>query len=111
LYSLNPRQQFLEYDSNDDDSTDSDDNDDYEDEEEDEDNKIEIVFTNDVPETTGNLKKSLKKRVSFNNNIEIKEFEPRPDEHFIPRKEETIQENEKPEVYILLNIRNITNFV
>lgn len=51
-----------------------------------------------MPETTGNLKPIFKKKVSFNSDVQIKEFEPRPEEHFIPRREETIQETENPEV-------------
>lgn len=88
--------------NDDDDSVDSDDddNDDYEDEDEDEDSKIEIVFSNDVPETTGNLKKKIKKTVSFDNKVQIKEFESRPEEHFIRRSEETKQQNENPEVLV-----------
>lgn len=74
----------------DDDDEDEDDIDD----EEDEDSKLEIVFSNDVPETTRNLRKKMKKKVSFNNDVQIKEFEPRPEEHFIRRREE----NEKPNV-------------
>lgn len=84
--------------------------DDYDDEEEDEeeddiddedeDSKIEIVFTNDVPETTGNLKKKIKKKVSFNNDVQIKEFESRPEEHFIRRREEIPEEIENPQVRV-----------
>lgn len=88
----------------DDDDGDNDDSDkeedmDYDDDDEDEDSKLEIVFTNDVPETTRILKKKIVKKVSFNNDVQIKEFEPRPEEHFIRRREET----EKPEVRIKNN--------
>lgn len=96
-----------EDDDIDDDEDDDDDDDDDEEEEEeddvddeDEDSKIEIVFTDDVPETSGNFMKKMKKRVSFNNDIQIKEFEPRPEEHFIRRREEISEETESPEVCI-----------
>lgn len=72
------------------------DDDDGDEEDDDEDSKIEIVFTNDAPETT----KNLKKRVSFNNNVQIKEFESRPEEHFIRRREEIIPEREHSQVCI-----------
>uniref|UniRef100_A0A2S2QMG6 RNA polymerase II subunit 5-mediating n=1 Tax=Sipha flava TaxID=143950 RepID=A0A2S2QMG6_9HEMI len=90
-------------DSNDidDDFLDEDDDDD-DDDDDDEDSKIEIVFTNDVPETTRNVKKKIKKRVSFNNDVQIKEFEARPEEHFIRRREETNNENENPKVCSIL---------
>lgn len=84
----------------DDDDEDSDDIDEDDmDDDEDEDSKLEIVFTNDVPETTRNLKKKIVKKVSFNNDVQIKEFEPRPDEHFIRRREVT----KKPEVCLKYN--------
>jgi len=45
------------------------------------------------------LRKKLKK-VSFNNAVSIKEFESVPEEYFIRRREEAIQENEKPEILV-----------
>lgn len=78
------------------DDEDVDDDYDEDEEDDDEDSKIEIVFTNDAPETT----KNLKKRVSFNNNVQIKEFVSRPEEHFIRRKEEIIPEREHSQVCI-----------
>lgn len=80
--------------SSDDDINDENEDDFDVDDEEDDDSKLEIVFTNDVPETTRNLKKKIKKKVSFNVDVEVKEFEPRPEEHFIRREEKT----ETPEV-------------
>lgn len=101
---------FSENDDSDDEDIDSNDDDDDEDEDlideddddddDDEDSKIEIVFSNDAPETTGNFKKKIQKRVSFNNDVQIKEFEPAPEEHFIRRRKEIINENENPKVYI-----------
>lgn len=72
--------------------------DDCEDEEDDDIKELEIVFTNDAPETSS-LKKKSKKKVSFNNDVQIKEFESRPEEHFIRRRDE-IKETEKPKVCI-----------
>lgn len=89
-------------DDEDDEEDDSIDDDvDEDDDEDDDDSKLEIVFTNDVPETTRNFSKKIKKKVSFNNDVQIKEFEPRPEEHFIRRREETIKETEKPEVCVI----------
>ncbi|KAF0750472.1 RNA polymerase II subunit 5-mediating protein [Aphis craccivora] len=89
---------------------DDDDNDDDDDEDdEDEDSKLEIVFTNDIPETTRSLKKKNKKQVSFNSDVQIKEFVPRPGEHFIRRREET-PESIKPEI-ILTEIDDIVERV
>lgn len=100
-------------DDNDDDDDDEDEDDEDEDDDdvdeeedvegddiddEDEDSKLEIVFTNDMPETTGNFTKKIKKKVSFNNDVQIKEFEPRPEEHFIRRREKIPEETESPEV-------------
>lgn len=91
--------------SSDDESCDDEDSDDNESddyviddvEDEDDDNKeLEIVFTNDAPES---IRKKIKKRVSFNNRVEVKEFETSPEEYFIPRKEE-INEIDKSEVCI-----------
>ncbi|XP_026811659.1 unconventional prefoldin RPB5 interactor-like protein [Rhopalosiphum maidis] len=87
-------------DEEEDDDDDDDDDDEDEDEDEDEDSKIEIVFTNDIPETTRTLKKNNKKQVSFNNDVQIKEFVPRPGEHFIRRREETTTESKSPNLIV-----------
>ncbi|XP_027846598.2 RNA polymerase II subunit 5-mediating protein homolog [Aphis gossypii] len=92
-----------------DDEDDDDDDDEDDDEDEDEDSKLEIVFTNDIPETTRSLKKKNKKQVSFNSDVQIKEFVPRPGEHFIRRREETT-ESIKPEI-ILTEIDDIVERV
>jgi len=63
---------------------------------------LEIVFSNDIPETTRASRKKSKKQVSFNNDVQIKEFVPRPGEHFIRRREETITESIQPEVCIII---------
>ncbi|XP_022179375.1 RNA polymerase II subunit 5-mediating protein homolog [Myzus persicae] len=93
-----------DYDEEEDDDDDDDDDEEEEEEEEDddddEDSKIEIVFTNDIPETTGSVKKKNKKQVSFNNDVQIKEFVPRPGEHFIRRREETVTESIRPEILV-----------
>jgi len=101
-----------DYDEEEEDEDDEDD-DDEDDDDDDEDSKLEIVFTNDIPETTGAIKKKNKKQVSFNNDVQIKEFIPRPGEHFIRRREETATGSSiRPEVliiifYIILNIKCI----
>ncbi|XP_025195904.1 unconventional prefoldin RPB5 interactor-like protein [Melanaphis sacchari] len=101
----------MDDDDDDDDDDDNDDDVDDEDDDEDEDSKLEIVFTNDIPETTRVLKKKNKKQVSFNNDIQIKEFVPRPEEHFIRRRKETItDESIRPEI-ILTEIDDIVERV
>lgn len=92
-----------------DEDEDEDDDNDEDDDDDDEDSKLEIVFTNDIPETTGAVRKKNKKQVSFNNDVQIKEFVPRPGEHFIRRREETATESIRPEVCIIIfyNILNI----
>jgi len=90
-----------EDDEDDDEDDEDDDEDEEDDDDEDEDSKLEIVFTNDIPETTRSLKKKNKKQVSFNRDVQIKEFVPRPGEHFIRRREETT-ESIKPEVCIII---------
>ncbi|XP_050538144.1 RNA polymerase II subunit 5-mediating protein homolog isoform X2 [Daktulosphaira vitifoliae] len=74
--------------SNDDDDDDGDNVDDDDDDDNDT-KELEIVFSEDAP-VTCIKKKSFKKRVSFNNDVQIKEFEIRPEEYFIQRKEELI---------------------
>ncbi|XP_050433389.1 RNA polymerase II subunit 5-mediating protein homolog isoform X2 [Adelges cooleyi] len=90
-----------ESDDNDDDEDDEDfDNVDNNDDNEEENDakEIEIVFSKDEPETNIKRKKLSKKKVSFNNDVQVKEFETRPEEYFIPRKDEP--KIEKPEIFV-----------